>query len=271
MNLEKLSTFQLWPELFILLAIMAGIITGGIFRRWRFLFTFAFLEAGKVSINLWYLLRQNAHRLHLLQQEITKTQYTAIHKADYHIFFFTYWPLDALAALAGIGILADLLGQIPLANFAPRLVKATLITFATTTAAACIALSIIGNPAHSFRWTNYAMELYHCTAVLWICFALSLLAGVAACGYGWTTQSLSIAAVFLVQMILRTITSHIIITDPHNAFAISFGYDCLCTAFYAIWLDCLTGNPEPISTLAPLSLPAERLRQHIIKKGQNHP
>ena len=159
------------------------------------------------------------------------------HVLSYAAYYYSYWPIQCLLPIAGIGIIHDSIRSLPLSEHTPAFVKTATASGAIVIAAGCwlMAWKTVVAGQTFVPWVPFVLRLNECAAFLWAAFSLSLLIAIFFMGFSWTPLPLKVTSTSL--LIILTDLSSSIAMVPHKAHRHEYAYakDCIETALIAFW------------------------------------
>lgn len=200
------------------------------------------MTAGLVASTIWRRSLAKKWPSILALAGCTAVQQTAFllhgtHHMSYAAYFYAYWTVQCLAALAGLAVIHDVIRALPLTEYTPAAIRATLASFALIITAGCIALALKTDPHSGSAISNFVLLLNHCVYVAWAVFAITLFVGVGLIGFGWTVLPLRIGTGFLALIGISIACSFEQALHPHHGVARLWGCfnDIAASFIYAYW------------------------------------
>lgn len=228
-----LLSYAIWAAAFSSKAIMAVVLFSHA-RRWPFLLALMVFDLIHSSLLL-----------------ATLHHYTS--------YFYTYWIGQGLRSLLSVGLLWDVLRNLPAMRFLPRRIGIFLLTFALTITAGAVFIAALSS-SHTYPLTDMVLTLERCATVAWMSLAACILCAVSFLGMGWTLEGVNITAGFVVSGMAAMLAASLISSYPAHGHLIDQLHTAIDISVLSYWFTCLyCSRPEIASDcLNPNQLFKER-------------
>jgi len=192
------------------LLLCVAILKSGSMLRWRALFTLSGFQCG-LAVALFAV------------------------SSHYEIYFWTYWVCAGVQSIFAIGVIHDIIRNVPGLNHMPKGIAAGYIGFAVAGIAGVLYLQ---HPSLSGSVVQAALTLGAAVNFAWYALLLAILAGISRLGFAWLPLPLNVTCGFVLLSISQTISSYTISNWPRYGAAIDRTNSLLSLVIVIFWVMC---------------------------------